>query len=140
MDVSKELQTSVDAPTDSGQAPINQFGPITRLWDFRDRSYATPNNDTLYLQAWVDVERQPVVLYVPPIKKRFWIEQVLDMYTESVVNLSDATVGSKGGYFVLAKRGWKGEIPKDLPVYYSRTRFIWLGGKNRGAGSRGHLP
>lgn len=129
MDVSKELQTSVDAPTDSGQAPINQFGPITRLWDYRDRSYATPNNDTLYLQAWVDVEKQPVVLYVPPIANRFWIEQVLDMYTESVVDLSDATVGSKGGYFVLAKRGWKGKIPDDLPVYYSRTRFMWLAGR-----------
>lgn len=129
MDVSKELQTSVNAPTDTGQAPINQFGPITRLWDYRDRSYATPNNDTLYLQAWVDVEQQPVVLYVPPIENRFWIEQVLDMYTESVVNLSDATVGSKGGYFVLAKRGWEGKIPDNLPVYYSRTRFMWLAGR-----------
>lgn len=129
MDVSKELQTSVDAPTDSGQAPINQFGPITRLWDYRDRSYATPNNDTLYLQAWVDVEEQPAVLYVPPIANRYWIEQVLDMYTESVVDLSDSTVGSKGGYYVLAKRGWKGEIPADLPIYYSRTRFMWLAGR-----------
>ena len=115
MDVSKELQTSVDAPTDSGQAPINQFGPISRLWDYRDRSYATPNNDTLYLQAWVDVEEQPVVIWVPPIENRFWIEQVLDMYTESVVNLSDATVGSKGGYYVLAKRGWEGEIRTIFP-------------------------
>ena len=129
MDVSKELQTSVAAPTDSGQAPINQFGPISRLWDYRDRSYATPNNDTLYLQAWVDVEEQPVVVWVPPIEDRFWIEQVLDMYTESVINLSDATVGSEGGYYVLAKRGWEGEIPDDLPVYFSRTRYMWLAGR-----------
>lgn len=77
MDVSKELQTSVDAPTDSGQAPINHFGPISRLWDYWDRSYATLNNDTLHLQAWVDVEEQPVVIWIPPIENRFWIEQVL---------------------------------------------------------------
>ena len=129
MDVSMKLQTSVDAPMDNGQAPINQFGPITRLWDYRDRSYATPNNDTVYLQAWVDVEEQPVVVYIPPIESRYWIEQVLDMYTESVVDLCDSTVGSKGGYYVLAKRGWKGEIPDDLPVYFSRTRFMWLAGR-----------
>ncbi|MEM8666113.1 MAG: DUF1214 domain-containing protein [Planctomycetota bacterium] len=129
MDVSMKLQTSVDAPADNGQAPINQFGPITRLWDYRDRSYATPNNDTVYLQAWIDVEEQPMVLYVPPMESRYWIEQVLDMYTESVVDLCDSTVGSEGGYFVLAKRGWKGEISDDLPVYYSRTRFMWLAGR-----------
>jgi len=55
MDVARVLQTSVDAPTDNGQAPINELGPITRLWDYRDRSYATPNNDTLYLQLWGDL-------------------------------------------------------------------------------------
>jgi hypothetical protein len=76
MDLSKELQTSVGAPTDRGQAPINQYGPISRLWEYRDRAYATPNNDTLYLPAWFDVEEQPAAIYVPPIEKRFWIEQV----------------------------------------------------------------
>ena len=33
MDVARVLQTSVDGPTDNGQAPINELGPITRLWD-----------------------------------------------------------------------------------------------------------
>ena len=47
MDVARVLQTNVDAPIDNGQAPINELGPITRLWDYRDRSYATPNNLSL---------------------------------------------------------------------------------------------
>ena len=129
MDVARVLQTSVDAPTDNGQAPINELGPITRLWDHRDRSYATPNNDTLYLQGWADLEAQPMVLYVPEISDRYWIQQILDMYTESVVDLTTATVGNDGGYFVLAKEGFDGEVPDDLPVYYSATRYIWLAGR-----------
>ncbi|MEM9301401.1 MAG: DUF1254 domain-containing protein [Pseudomonadota bacterium] len=129
MDVARELQTSVDAPRNNGQAPINELGPITRLWDSRDRSYATPNNDTLYLQGWADLEEQPQVLYVPPIEDRYWMQQILDMYTESVVDLCNATVGTAGGYFVLAKTGFTGKIPDDLPVYYSPTRYIWLAGR-----------
>ncbi|GAL34658.1 putative exported protein [Vibrio maritimus] len=129
MDVALELQTSVDAPMDNGQAPVNQIGPITRLWDHRDRSYTTPNNDTLYLQAWADLEEEPLVLFVPEIKDRYWIEQIVDMYTESVVDLGNATVGDQGGYFVLAKRGYEGELPEGVEVHYSNTRYIWLAGR-----------
>ena len=129
MDVALVQQTSVDVPKNNGQAPINELGQITRLWDYRDRSYTTPNNDTLYLQSWADLEDQPQVLYVPEIKNRYWIEQIIDMYTESVIDLSNATVGDEGGYFVLAKRGYEGDLPEGVPVYYSRTRFIWLAGR-----------
>ncbi len=129
MDVALIQQTSVDAPMNNGQAPLNMFGPITRLWDYRDRSYTTANNDTYYIQGWADLEEEPIVVYIPPIKNRYWIEQVLDMYTESVVDLCNATVGDEGGYFVFAKRGFDGDIPKNLPVYYSNTRYIWLAGR-----------
>ncbi len=129
MDVALELQTSVDQPMDNGQAPLNQLGPITRLWDHRDRSYTTPNNDTIYLQMWGDLEEQPMVLTVPELDGRYWIAQIVDMYTESVVDLSNATVGNDGGDFVLAKKGYQGELPEGLPVYYSDTRFIWMAGR-----------
>ena len=129
MDVARVLQTSVEAPTNNGQAPLNELGPITRLWDYRDQSYATPNNDTLYIQGWADLEEEPLVLYVPKIADRYWIQQILDMYTESVVDLTGATVGDGDEYFVLAKRGYEGPIPADLSVYYSNTRYIWLAGR-----------
>ncbi|PWJ43747.1 hypothetical protein BC781_10193 [Sediminitomix flava] len=129
MDVAKVLQTSVDQPMNNGQAPINEFGPITRLWDYRDRSYTTPNNDTFYLQGWCDLEEQPIVIFVPEIKNRYWIMQIVDMYTESVVDLCNATIGEEGGYFVLAKKGYTGDLPENVPVYYSSTRYIWLAGR-----------
>lgn len=130
MDVALDLQTNVAAPTDNGQAPLNQLGPITRLWDYRDRSYTTPNNDTLYLQMWGDLEEQPIVLTVPEVAdNRYWMAQIVDMYTESVVDLSNATVGNDGGDFILAKKGYEGELPEGLPVFYSNTRYIWMAGR-----------
>ncbi|WP_394241499.1 DUF1254 domain-containing protein [Vibrio astriarenae] len=130
MDVALDLQTNVAAPTDNGQAPLNQLGPITRLWDYRDRSYTTPNNDTLYLQMWGDLEEQPIVLTVPEVaNNRYWMAQIVDMYTESVVDLSNATVGNDGGDFILAKKGYEGELPEGLPVFYSNTRYIWMAGR-----------
>ncbi|GAM66859.1 phosphatidylserine decarboxylase [Vibrio sp. JCM 19236] len=129
MDVALDLQTNVIGPTDNGQAPLNQLGPITRLWDYRDRSYTTPNNDTLYLQLWGDLEEQPMVLTVPQIDDRYWMAQIVDMYTEAVVDLSNATVGNDGGDFILAKKGYQGELPEGVPVFYSDTRYIWMAGR-----------
>ncbi|MGI9275057.1 MAG: DUF1254 domain-containing protein, partial [Endozoicomonas sp.] len=129
MDVALDLQTSVDVPMNNGQAPLNQLGSITRLWDYRDRSYTTPNNDTLYLQMWGDLEEQPIVLSVPKIENRYWIAQIIDMYTEAVVDLGNATVGEQGGDFVLTKKGYEGDLPEGLPVYYSNTRYIWMAGR-----------
>ncbi|MGL6257895.1 DUF1254 domain-containing protein [Vibrio sp. WXL210] len=129
MEVALNLQTDVAAPTDNGQAPLNQLGPITRLWDYRDRSYTTPNNDTLYLQMWGDLEAQPMVLTVPEVENRYWMAQIVDMYTESVVDLSNATVGNDGGDFILAKKGFDGELPEGVPVFYSDTRYIWMAGR-----------
>ncbi|MEM8745144.1 MAG: DUF1214 domain-containing protein [Actinomycetota bacterium] len=129
MDVACELQTSVSAPCSNGQAPLNRFGPITRLWDWRDRSYTTPNNDTLYLQAWLDIAERPIILYVPPITDRYWIEQAVDMYTESVVDLCNATLGGRGGYFAFALDGSELDLPADVPVYTSPTRYVWLAGR-----------
>lgn len=129
MDVARVLQTSVVAPQTNGQAPLNQFGPITRLWDWRDRSYTTANNDTLYLQAWLDLAEGPMVIEVPPIPDRYWIVQVVDMYTESVVDVCNATVGNHAEAVAIALEGSSEPFPADVPVHRSRTPYVWLAGR-----------
>lgn len=46
---------------------VNQFRHATQLLDWRFSSVVAPNNDTLYSQAWLDLEEQPVVLSLPKV-------------------------------------------------------------------------
>ncbi|NCV88128.1 MAG: DUF1254 domain-containing protein, partial [Oxalobacteraceae bacterium] len=41
---------------------INAFSHSRRLLDASDRRVVTPNNDTLYTNAWLDLSRNPVLI------------------------------------------------------------------------------
>lgn len=49
------------------QSAVNQFGLVRELRGPEYRQVATPNNDTLYAQAFCDVSREPLVLSVPKV-------------------------------------------------------------------------
>ncbi len=46
---------------------INVFRNATKLVDWTFDSIVSPNNDTLYSQAWLDLEEQPLVLSLPSV-------------------------------------------------------------------------
>ena len=41
----------------------------------------TPNNDTLYTNAWLDLSRGPLLLEVPDSLGRYYVLGLLDFYT-----------------------------------------------------------
>ena len=65
--------TSVDAPQDSGRAPLNQFGHAARPWTHLDRDVVTPANDLLYSMGWLDLAAEPMLLSVPAQAQRYWV-------------------------------------------------------------------
>ena len=89
-----------DYPLDNGLAPKNTLGAVRRLSDYRDTSVPTLNNDTLYFQSWMELKNNPQVLSIPPIKNRYFIVQLLNIYTESIENLTVENVGENGGNYV----------------------------------------
>ena len=58
---------SVWPHTVSYRASVNQFTHASQLLDWRFTAIVAPNNDTLYSQAWLDLEQQPVVLGLPTV-------------------------------------------------------------------------
>lgn len=58
---------SVWPHTTSYGGPVNQFRHATQLVDWRFTSVVSPNNDTLYSQAWLDLDQQPIVLGLPDV-------------------------------------------------------------------------
>ena len=49
---------------------VNQFTHTRRLLGPEDKEVVTPNNDTLYTNAWLDLSDGPVVIDVPEIEKQ----------------------------------------------------------------------
>ena len=70
-DATKTLSTNTDG-TMTGRAPINQFNHAKKLADASFRTVVTPNVDTVYSQAWLDISTEPMV-YVLPETDRFWM-------------------------------------------------------------------
>lgn len=72
-----------------------------KLIDARESFVTTPNNDTLYSQAWVDLNRGPVKLTMPASGPRYFSLALMDMYTNNFSILGTRTTGGDGGVFTL---------------------------------------
>ena len=97
-DATKTLSTNTDG-TMTGRAPINQFNHAKKLADASFRTVVTPNVDTVYSQAWLDISTEPMV-YVLPETDRFCNVQLLDAWTNTA-----AVLEAPGAYAIAYARG-----------------------------------
>lgn len=67
----------------------------------RESFVTTPNNDTLYSQAWVDLSNGPVKLTIPATGDRYFSLALLDMYTNNFSILGTRTTGGESCVFTL---------------------------------------
>ncbi|GGO75129.1 DUF1254 domain-containing protein [Nocardioides deserti] len=87
--------------------------------------FKTPNADTLYSSAWVDLTGGPVALDVPAMGARYYTAHFLDLFSNAV-NLSTRTLGADGGRVWLATTDWEGEVPEGTRVLRVATPYLWL--------------
>ena len=62
MDITKDLATALPAPAPDGHAPINQFGNVATSPDASFTAVVSPNVDTLYSAAWLNLSKEPMVV------------------------------------------------------------------------------
>jgi hypothetical protein len=85
---------------DSGQfkAPINQIGNEARVFTPKDTGMSTPNSDTPYSMALLDLRVEPMVLCIPEIDKaRYYDVQLVDLYTDNYGYMGSRTTGNGAG-------------------------------------------
>ncbi|WP_244928904.1 DUF1254 domain-containing protein [Nocardioides sp. W7] len=87
--------------------------------------FKTPNADTLYSSAWLDLTGGPVELDVPAMGARYYTAHFLDLFSNAV-NLSTRTLGPDGGRAWLATTDWDGEVPEGTRVLRVATPYLWL--------------
>jgi hypothetical protein len=105
----------VDKQDPEFKAPWNQIKNIPRVYTPEDKAIQTPNSDTPYSFAGLDLRAEPMVLTVPVIEKeRYFSVQLIDLYTFNFAYLGSRATGNDGGSFLIAGPNWKGEQPKGV--------------------------
>ncbi|AWX56234.1 DUF1254 domain-containing protein [Brevibacillus brevis] len=111
------------------KTPLNTFHHDKLLADASFRDFVTPNNDTLYSSAWLDLSKGPQVLRYPKIDRYFTL-QMMDAYSNSFHYIGGSNLDDyQGGKVVIVGPEWKGKLPSDVEVIRAPTDMLWLLGR-----------
>lgn len=116
----------VDPNNPEFKAPWNQIRNIARVFTPEDKAVQTPNSDTPYSMAGLDLRTEPMVLTVPEVEsERYFSIQLVDLYTFNFEYIGSRTTGNGGGVFVIAGPSWQGETPSGVSkVIRAETEFV----------------
>jgi hypothetical protein len=124
---------SIDKNNPQYKGPFNSILNFARVFTPEDTAFVTPNSDTPYTFLGLDLRAEPVVLTLPPIdKNRYFVFQMLDLYTFNFDYIGTRTTGNGGGNFMVAGPGWKGETPNGVSkVIHSETELVSVVGRTQ---------
>jgi hypothetical protein len=110
------------------QAPFNTFAYTRRLLG-PETKFVSPNNDTLYLVAMLDVRQGPVVLHVPDTQDRYYVLQFVDAWSNNFAYIGRRATGTAEAEFLLTDRDDQGEVPDGMTVVRSPTGVFSIVGR-----------
>ena len=118
----------VDSTNSEFKAPWNYLTNIASVFTPADIAIQTPNSDTPYSFAGLDLRAEPIVLTLPAVdENRYYSIQFVDAYTFNFDYLGTRSSGSKAGKYLVVGPNWNGEVPEGINrVVKSETEFINL--------------
>ncbi len=128
MDVTRRRLTNVSVPAGMS-APVNRFANVISIPRPEDRLAISPNADTLYSVAWLDLSQEPIVLHLPDMAGRYYLVPILDAWTNVFVSLGKRTTGTKEGDFAVVGPNWKGKLPAGVKEIKAPTNNAWILGR-----------
>lgn len=134
MDMTRRVMTNVASPNDLGKAPMGQFSNVKHYPDASFHDVTTPNADTLYSTAWLDLSSEPYVLHVPNEEDRYYLMPMLSGWTNVFADLGKRTTGTQAGDFAITGPDWKGTLPSGLRELKSPTNMVWILGRTYSTG------
>ena len=94
----------------AGGVPINSFGCARHLLG-PETKFVSPNNDTLYVVAPLDVSGGPLLLHTPDTGDRYYVLQFVDAWSNNVAYVGRRATGTASADWLLAPAGYAGEVP-----------------------------
>lgn len=103
----------------------NEWLHSSKLADEDSRFVTTPNNDTLYSTAFLDLANGPVLLSMPAPGDRYATVAFLDLFTNNFAVVSADDAAREAAKYLVAGPAWKGEIPQDARLLRAPTNDVW---------------
>jgi hypothetical protein len=116
---------AVDRSSGQFKAPFNQINNEARVFTYKDTAVITPNSDTPYSIAWLDLRAEPIVLSVPAVEKaRYYSVMLCDGNTFNYGYVGSRATGSDAGDYMVVGPNWQGVTPPGIKkVFRSSTQF-----------------
>ena len=125
--------TKVGEGSNSLVAPINQIGHFQHWVTAEDKNLPiSPNNDTLYSGAVMDLEAEPIILQTPDIVDRFFTVEITNAYIDNQPYLiSSRANGGKAATLAIVGPNWKGTLPAGMQMLRVSTNIAMMGPRIR---------
>ena len=116
---------AIDKNSGQFKAPFNTIDNNEHVFTYKDTAVVTPNSDTPYSLAWLDLRAEPMVISVPAVeKKRYYSVQLVDGNAYNYGYIGSRATGNKAGDYLVAGPDWKDEQPSGIKkVFQSTTPF-----------------
>ena len=93
------------------------------------QTVVAPNVDTAYSVGQLDLSGGPQVIDVPDTAGRYYVLQLLDLYSNTIDYIGRRTTGTGADSFVIVPPGYRGPLPAGVPRIKSPTDTVWLLGR-----------
>jgi hypothetical protein len=108
----------------------NEIVNVNALATPSTQGVVSPNVDTAYSVAWIDLTTGPLVVNVPNTGSRFYTFQFMDAYTNAFAYVGSGSTGTKAGAYAIVPPGWSGTLPAGITgEIKSPTNTVWLLGR-----------
>lgn len=108
---------------------LNRFRHMPTLADSTTREVTTPNADTLYSSAWLDLSLEPLFLTVPPVGDLYCSYAFIDLFTDNFLIVSPRLNRNDLVTHMIVGPKWNGDAPGDVTLVRAPTTSAWLLGR-----------
>lgn len=124
---------SINKSNPQYKGPFNSILNFARVFTPEDTAFVTPNSDTPYSFAGLDVRTEPAVITIPKMEKnRYFVFQLMDLYTFNFAYIGSRTTGNNGGTYLIAGPGWTGTVPENISrAFHAETGFVSVVGRTQ---------
>jgi hypothetical protein len=94
---------------------VNHFWNASNVLTAEYQDGGSPNNDTMYSIAWVDVSDEPVILSHPDIPDdRYFTFEHSAVHSDNFAYVGRRVTGNKAGNYAIIGPGWEGQLPDGV--------------------------